>query len=210
MARRTAASAWSKFAAMMTPLPAASPSAFTTTGQPNVPWRRAVSAAAAESHTIARAVGTPWRAISSFANALLVSSCAAARVGPKIGRPAAGKWSATPAASGASGPMTVRSTPSASARASTAAGSTASRGRVRTSRAMPGLPGAQTTDAPPLERGRQGVFAGAGPDDEQLHACIRSVFSGLRRSAQSCASASFARIPWANSCDSLAYSPGQP
>ena len=45
----------------------------------------------------------------SFANALLVSSRAAAWVGPNTRRPSASKRSARPAASGASGPTTVKS-----------------------------------------------------------------------------------------------------
>ena len=45
----------------------------------------ASSAASAESQTRKRAVGTRWRAMKSFANALLHSSAAAACVGPDDG-----------------------------------------------------------------------------------------------------------------------------
>ena len=110
MAARMAASAAAASGATTTPLPAARPSALTTTASPNSPRRTTSMASAAEWQTRYRAVGTPCRDMNTLANALLVSSCAAARVGPNSGRPDAPKRSATPAASGASGPTTVRST----------------------------------------------------------------------------------------------------
>ena len=68
----------------MTPFPAASPEAFTTTGAPK---RRAAAFASATSVCIsARAVGMPSSSMSCLANAFDVSISAAARVGPKIGQ----------------------------------------------------------------------------------------------------------------------------
>ena len=58
---------------------------------------RATSSACPSSSAITNlAVGTPWRAMNAFAQALLVSSRAAASEGPTIGRPAASKASTTP------------------------------------------------------------------------------------------------------------------
>ena len=57
-------------------------------------------------------VGTRCRAMKSFANALLLSSWAAARVGPTRAPRREAKRSATPTLSGSSGPTTVRSTAS--------------------------------------------------------------------------------------------------
>ena len=53
------------------------------------------------------AVGMLWRAMKALAKSFDASSCAAARVGPKIASPASRNVSTTPAASGASGPTTV-------------------------------------------------------------------------------------------------------
>ena len=61
---------------------------------------------------VGRAVGTLAAAMTSLANALLPSSCAAAADGPKTRNPLARRTSATPATRGASGPMTTRSTAS--------------------------------------------------------------------------------------------------
>ena len=74
---------------MTTPLPAASPSAFSTTGQPNSPARITRSASSSVSAVWKRAVGTPCRAMKAFANALLDSRRAASAVGPSSSRPAA-------------------------------------------------------------------------------------------------------------------------
>ena len=60
----------------------------------------------------ARPVGTPAAAITSFANALLPSSRAAPRRGPKRASPRPRARRTSPATSGASGPTTTRSTPS--------------------------------------------------------------------------------------------------
>ncbi len=97
-----------------TPLPAASPSAFTTYGGPNA--SRAASTSAAVAHVRAAAVGTPAAVMICLANDFEPSIIAAARLGPKQAMPAARTASATPATSGASGPTTTRSAPTLAAR----------------------------------------------------------------------------------------------
>ena len=56
------------------------------------------------------AVGAPQAAQISLVKALEASSRAAARPGPKVGMPPARRTSATPSASGASGPIITKST----------------------------------------------------------------------------------------------------
>src|SRR5690349_4918935 len=80
--------------------------------------------------------------MTSLANALDPSNCAAAALGPKQAMPLARTASATPATSGASGPTTTRSAASSTARAATAAGSVAVTSYSEATCAMPGLPGA--------------------------------------------------------------------
>ena len=78
-----------------TPLPAASPSLFTTQG--------------ALATGSVRAVGTPAASMTSLANAFEPSIRAAIAFGPKTAMPPRRRWSATPATSGGSGPMTTSS-----------------------------------------------------------------------------------------------------
>ena len=106
-----------------TPLPAASPSALITSGQPRRSLLSASNATSAVSAIRKRAVGTWWRAMNCLAQTLLVSMRAAARTGPRMGRPASPNRSTTPTDSGSSGPTMVSVTPSLSARASMASGS---------------------------------------------------------------------------------------
>ena len=106
---------------------------------------RASAASSAVEATRAIAVGTPASAMTSLAKALDASSWAAALLGPKTGMPAARTASDTPAARGASGPTTTRSTVSLAASAATASGSFASIAYVGTSALMPALPGAAWT-----------------------------------------------------------------
>ncbi len=134
----------------MTPLPAASPSSFTTYGGPNA--SRATATSSGVRQRRASAVGTPAAVMTSFAKAFEPSSWAAAADGPKQVTPTAVTKSATPATSGASGPTTTRSAPISSASAATASpdiGSTS--WRVATA-AMPGLPGAMCTSSTPGSR----------------------------------------------------------
>src|SRR5947209_19559390 len=90
------------------PFPAASPDAFTTSGSAWVlMYARAGSSAV---KVRLAAVATPARRITSLANVLDDSMRAAAALGPNTGRPADGprSRSASPAASGASGPTTTQ------------------------------------------------------------------------------------------------------
>src|SRR5215813_13897686 len=80
-----------------------------------------------------------------FANALELSSCAAALVGPKIRRPRARKRSTTPAASGASGPTTVSWIRSRAAKSASSASSVIGTFSTPASRAVPPFPGATYT-----------------------------------------------------------------
>ncbi len=124
-----------------TPFPAASPSAFTTYGPSRV--ARWATAASASVNVADNAVGTAAAAITSLAKAFEDSSRAAARVGPNTATQAAANASATPAARGASGPMTTRSTDSSAASAVTASASVMSMSAVSPIVARPGLPGAE-------------------------------------------------------------------
>ena len=107
---RACSSASARSSVTTTPLPAASPSSLTTCGAPNA--SSAASTSSTVVHTCASPVGTSAADMTSLAKALLPSSRAACADGPKHGMPAARTASATPATSGASGPMTTRSTPS--------------------------------------------------------------------------------------------------
>ena len=135
----------------------------------------AASASSAESHTRKRAVGTPWRAMKSFANALLDSSAAAARVGPTIGAACARRTaSTTPRLKRQLGTDDGEVDALARRRArAAAAGSAMSAGMQRATAAMPGFPGAQRTSETSRSRDEfpgHGVLAGAAADDENLHA----------------------------------------
>ena len=88
-----------------TPLPAASPSAFTTTCSPSVASARSTSAALLA--TTNGAVGMPWRATNCLAQTFEPSSRAPAAPGPNVAMSAARSRSASPATSGASGPTST-------------------------------------------------------------------------------------------------------
>ena len=110
---RAHAAAWASASARSivttTPLPAASPSSLTTYGGPKRSSAAAASCGVVQ--TRASAVATPAARMTSLANALEPSSCAAALFGPKTGMWWARNTSATPAMSGTSGPITTRSMP---------------------------------------------------------------------------------------------------
>jgi hypothetical protein len=136
MARRASSSD----SQMITPFPAASPEALTTTGGSSscrYPVARSASVKTPNS-----AVGTPMSRMSSLANAFEDSSCAAARIGPKIGRSRSSNRSTIPSASGTSGPTTVSSTRSSAANAARDSRSRVSTGTVVATASIPGLPGA--------------------------------------------------------------------
>src|ERR1022692_4171612 len=135
-----AASASAASCATTTPLPAARPSAFRTTGKPKRP--NAIRAWDASSTVTYSAVGMRLCRRKSFAKILLPSRRAASALGPTIRKPWERKASTTPATSGTSGPTTVRSAPTRRA---------ASRGSPGTqvaTRAMPGFPGHANTSTP--------------------------------------------------------------
>src|SRR6185503_12107434 len=87
----------------------------------------------------------PWRTMNALAKSLDDSSCAAARFGPKMRKPASVKASTTPAASGASGPTTVRWMPSFFAKSSSSGTAVAATFSRPFSVAVPPLPGATNT-----------------------------------------------------------------
>ena len=104
------------------------------------------SASLSDSQTAYAAVGMLFSRMKSFAKALLVSSSAAARVGPKTRRSRRSSSSTRPSASGTSGPTTVRSGLLAAARPPPwPPDSQHPRAHIAQRAAMPPLPGAQTT-----------------------------------------------------------------
>ncbi len=84
----------------------------------------------------------PISSHSALVNALLPSSCAAARLGPKHRMPAVRKSSPRPATAGASGPMTTKSMPSRLLKAMMAPWSVMSSGTLLAMVSVPPLPGA--------------------------------------------------------------------
>ena len=130
----TSSTASSIDAVTSTPLPAASPSVFTTYGGARL---RRYSCAASTSPAVNvrwRAVGTPAPSSTSFIHSFEPSRRAPSAPGPTTRRPAARRRSASPATRGSSGPITYRSASSSSAGAGTEPG-------------MPGFPGVTTTSA---------------------------------------------------------------
>src|SRR5882672_1235296 len=87
----------------------------------------------------------PWRAMNALAKYFDASSCAAARRGPKMRSPASANVSTTPAASGASGPTTVRWMPSFFAKASSSGMAAMATFSRPFSTAVPPFPGATNT-----------------------------------------------------------------
>src|SRR5438477_1295825 len=145
----TAACASSREAATTTPLPAARPSALTTIGAARASMYACASAASV--NVWKAAVGIRWRVMNVFAKSFELSSCAAARVGPKMRKSAARNASTIPAASGASGPTMVIATGSLRANSTSAAISVNSTLVTPGSRAVPAFPGATNTFASRLE-----------------------------------------------------------
>jgi hypothetical protein len=140
---RSASSASGKVLHTTTPLPAASPSAFTTTRPP---------AALARASAGPRVSKAPWSAVgmdaarmTSLAKAFDPSSWAAAALGPKTGIPASVSLSASPSTSGVSGPTTTRAIPFPTAHRASPSTSSPGMATFSARRAVPGLPGAQKT-----------------------------------------------------------------
>src|SRR5580658_7052676 len=127
-----------------TPLPAASPSAFTTAPPCQFPSARVACASVCTATNLA--VGIPWRSRKRFAKTLLVSSRPPPRLGPKTNSPASRQASPTPAAIAVSGPSTTRSIAASSARRAIPRASVgASSGQFVPREAVPALPGACTS-----------------------------------------------------------------
>ena len=126
-----------------TPLPAARPSAFTTTRPPAArAWASAGPSASKDPYA---AVGMPAAAMTSLAKAFDPSRRAAAADAPKTATPAAASRSASPSTSGASGPTTTKSMRFSTAQRERASTSSAAMATFSARRAVPGLPGAQYT-----------------------------------------------------------------
>ena len=110
IAARSAASASTPSRAITTPLPPARPSAFTTTGTPSSPRAHGCQRLVERVADPTRAPSARRRAPSRPSRTPCSSPAERQRASARTtGRPAARKRSATPAASGASGPTTVRS-----------------------------------------------------------------------------------------------------
>ena len=149
--RAPARSAANRSGATVTPLPAARPSALTTTGKPNSAPATAARASLTLRQTRKRAVGTACRAMNALATPCSI------RAGRRDGwartdaGPRDSNRSCTPRASGSSGPTTVRSAASTSAQASTAAGSDTSSDPRRPRRARsPRCPARRSPRGPRL------------------------------------------------------------
>ena len=126
-----------------TPLPAARPSALTTTGKPNSPEARTLRASSKLSATLNRPVGILWRLMNSLAKTLLPSISAAFFEGPKTRRPRRSNSSTMPMVRGTSGPTTVRPILSRSAKSASPAMSVSASGTFSATSRVPPLPGAQ-------------------------------------------------------------------
>ena len=136
---RTPARASSRVWAMMTPLPRARPSAFTTVGRGAV--SKYASAASSSVKLSYAAVGMPYLRIRSFEKTLLPSRIAARLLGPKQAMPRASSASTAPSTRGSSGATTAKSTSLSTANATMPAMSVAAMSTQVASRAIPPLPG---------------------------------------------------------------------
>ena len=171
----TASRASSSVAQMITPLPAASPSAFSTAGR-----RRTETCSSASSRlrsTACAAVGTPASAISSLAWSFEPSSRAASALGPKAAIPASSSASTRPATSGASGPTTTRSTASSRAAATSAVdvlGADVEAARVGRDPGVAGRAEDLGRARGARQRAHDRVLAPAASDDEDLQSAGRA------------------------------------
>ncbi len=136
----SAATAASTVPATVTPLPAARPSALTTIGAPCASTN--ARAACGSVKVWPCAVGAPQAAQISLVKAFDASSRAASRPGPSVATPPARSTSATPSASGASGPTITKSMACARQNARTLSPSRISSATQVASSAIPALPGA--------------------------------------------------------------------
>ena len=152
-----------------TPLPAARPSALTTTGNPKPrPGRPRRAPSAGSSHTRNRAVGMPCARHEVLRDRPSSTRAPAPpRRARRCARPSRRNRSAIPRSSGASGPTTVRSTRFALGQGEHCRRhQSRSTGRQRPTAAMPGLPGA----AEDLRR-RRGPAGAARPGRARGRRC---------------------------------------
>ncbi len=137
---RNASSASSSVAAIVTPFPNASPSAFITIG--NNCCSTYFLASSKSSKVLKVAVGIPFSCINFFANPFEDSIRAAAFVGPKIFNPFAVNASTIPIASGSSEATTVISISFSSANCTSAGISVEAMGTFSATFPVPPFPGA--------------------------------------------------------------------
>ena len=185
-----AACASASSVATTTPLPAARPSALTTIGAPRASTY--ACAAAASVNVRYAAVGMPWRAMNAFAKSFELSSRAAARVGPKMRRPAALKRIDDAGRQRRLGTDDRQRRPTRAARTRRASAMSSIGTLTRSgSRAVPALPGATNTFA---TRGDCATFHASAcsrpppPTIEHVHR------AAPHRAARGCASAMQARM----------------
>ncbi len=126
---------------MITPFPAARPSAFTTMGAPVSSIN--FLAGSTEVKRPYLAVGIWYLAHKSFINPFDPSNCAALADGPKTSIPSALRASASPSTSGASGPTTTRSMDFSFANCTSFSISPTLMGTHSACASMPAFPGAQ-------------------------------------------------------------------
>ena len=138
---RTPSKASSRVSQIRTPLPRASPSAFSTIGILAV--LRYSRASSALSNVAYSAVGMSYFFIRSLEKALLPSKMAAFLRGPKTLRPAFSKTSTTPPTRGSSIPTMVKSISFSLANATSLSNSIAPMGTHSAICAIPAFPGAQ-------------------------------------------------------------------
>src|SRR6266851_991316 len=127
----------------ITPLPRASPSAFTAT-RPSLSRAHALAGAGVVKVSKS-AVGIPASRINDLAKALLVSMRPAPRLGPNTLKPASRSASPRPASTAASGPSTTSPKRSCLANLTNRTTSVAAMGTLRAMPPVPPLPGAQKT-----------------------------------------------------------------
>ncbi|MBA7642456.1 hypothetical protein ES703_50149 [subsurface metagenome] len=143
MIRRTTSSASFRFSQIMTPFPAANPSAFTTTGKENFPEFKISFASSGDSAISHPAVGILWRSMNCLANTLLPSNSAVLLSGPNIFKPLSSNSSTMPIVKGNSGPTTVKPIFSFAAKSASPWISEESIATFSAMLIVPGFPGAQ-------------------------------------------------------------------
>ena len=173
--------------ATTTPLPAASPSALTTSGNTAPADERPRPSRHHRTVPI-----TPSEYRRRRRSAWQTSCCppagAAARVGPQQAMPTASKASVSPATSGASGPGTTRSIALSWAKPTRAGISSTPISTHSATAAIPGLPGAQyslvSSGLPDMAQ-HNACSPSARSDDQHFHRTLLSTASGSMRPRRS-------------------------